>query len=93
VQFAWAVMSQLLGRNWRATNFAQLHAILSSFLRYLRRILWILFLAQSWTLWNTRNKLTIEKKIVNHPADIIYKINCHFFAALVYQVQGCGKRR
>jgi hypothetical protein len=34
----------------------------------------VLFLAQSWALWNTRNKLAIEKKVISNPADIIYKI-------------------
>nr|XP_051208064.1 uncharacterized protein LOC127323999 [Lolium perenne] len=38
------------------------------------RLLWVLFLAQSWALWNVRNKLAIEKKIISNPADIIYKI-------------------
>ena len=35
--------------------------------------MWVLFLAQSWALWNTRNKLAIEKKTISNPADIIYK--------------------
>jgi hypothetical protein len=72
-QFVWAVLRQLLGCNWRPANFPQFHAILSSFAGYTRRILWVLFLAQSWALWTTHNKLTIEKKVINHPADIIYK--------------------
>jgi hypothetical protein len=55
-------------------NFAQFHAILASFSGYSRRLLWVLFLAQSWALWNVRNKLAIEKKTIANPADIIYKI-------------------
>ncbi|XP_071678265.1 uncharacterized protein [Lolium perenne] len=50
--FAWSVTRQLLGCNWRPANFAQFHAILSSFSGYPRTLLWILFLAQSWALWN-----------------------------------------
>jgi hypothetical protein len=30
-------------------------------------------LAQSCALWNTRNKFTIERKVINHHAGIIYK--------------------
>ncbi|KAK1693140.1 hypothetical protein QYE76_009837 [Lolium multiflorum] len=37
-------------------------------------LLWVFFLAQSWALWLIRNKLTIERKIINHPADVLYKI-------------------
>jgi hypothetical protein len=37
--FAWAVTRQLLGCNWRPANFAQFHAILSSFSGYPRRLL------------------------------------------------------
>jgi hypothetical protein len=47
-KFVWAVLRQLLGCNWRPANFPQFHAILSCFSGYTRRILWALFLAQSW---------------------------------------------
>jgi hypothetical protein len=67
-------MRQLLGCKWRTAIFAQFHAILSSFTGLKRHILWIVFLVQSWALWNIRNKLIIEKKVMNHPANIIYKI-------------------
>ena len=30
-------------------------------------------MAQSWALWHVRNKLTIESKMINSPADIIFK--------------------
>jgi hypothetical protein len=73
-KFAWSVLRQLLGCNWCPANFAQFHAILSGFSGYARKLLWVLFLAQSWALWNTRNKLAIEKKVISNPADIIYKI-------------------
>jgi hypothetical protein len=38
-----------------------------------RRSIWVFFLVQSLALWNIHNNLTIEKKVLNHPADIIYK--------------------
>jgi hypothetical protein len=67
---SWAIS---LDSNWSPANFPQFHAILSSFAGYTQRILWALFLAQSWALWTTRNKLTIERKVINHPTNIIYK--------------------
>jgi hypothetical protein len=27
-----------------------------------------------WTLWNVRNKLTIERKFSTHPAESLYKM-------------------
>jgi hypothetical protein len=72
-KFAWSALRQVLGCNWCPANFAQFHAILSSFSGLSRRLLWVFFLAQSWALWLIRNKLTIERKIINHPADVLYK--------------------
>jgi hypothetical protein len=54
-------------------TFAQFHHILSSLAGMLRRLIWLLFLAQSWALWLIRNKLSIEKKVPNHPCDVIFK--------------------
>jgi hypothetical protein len=62
-----AARVQLATRQLRAFD-----AILSSFTGYTRRLLWVLFWAQSYALWNTRNKLAIEKTLSN-PAGIIYK--------------------
>jgi hypothetical protein len=72
-KFAWSVLRQLLGCVWRPSNFAQFHHILSSLTGMACRLLWLLFLAQSWALWLIRNKLTIEKKVPNHPSDVIFK--------------------
>jgi hypothetical protein len=61
-RFAWSAIRQILDCNWNPGNFPQFHAILSSLAGRARRLLWFLFLAQAWALWNIRNKLTIEKK-------------------------------
>jgi hypothetical protein len=72
-RFAWSVLRQLLGCNWNPSNFAQFHHILSSLAGASHRWLWLLFLAQSWALWQVRNKMTIERKFINHPSAIIFK--------------------
>jgi hypothetical protein len=72
-RFAWCAIRQILDCNWNPGNFPQFHAILSSLVGRAHRLLWFLFLAQSWALWNIRNKLTIEKKVINHPANVIFK--------------------
>jgi hypothetical protein len=71
--FAWSVARQLLGCSWCPANFAQLYAIISSLSGRFRRCVWLLFVAQSWALWLFRNKMTIESKFMNHPANIIFK--------------------
>jgi hypothetical protein len=73
-QFAWSIVHQLLGCNWCPASFAQFFKILSNFSGRNRRLLWTLFAAQSWALWNIRNKLSIERKAIRHPADLIFKI-------------------
>jgi hypothetical protein len=73
-RFAWSVLRSLLGCKWYPNNFAQFHAILSSFSCRARKIMWTLFLTQSWALWTVRNKLTVEKKVMNHPANLIFKM-------------------
>jgi hypothetical protein len=71
--FDWGVLRQLLGCDWRTSNFPQFHHTLSSLPGSPRRLLWILFLVQSWALGQIRNKLTIEKKVIAHLADVIFK--------------------
>ena len=52
---------------------AQFFVISANFAGRTRRLIWLLFLPQAWALWSVRNKLAIERKTVNHSADIIYK--------------------
>jgi hypothetical protein len=33
----------------------------------------MLFAAQSWALWTTRNKFSIEAKFPKHPANVVFK--------------------
>jgi hypothetical protein len=54
-------------------NYAQFHAIASSLSGRPRRLFWVFFLAQPWTLWSIRNKLSIERKCIKHPTDVLYK--------------------
>ena len=72
-RFAWSSMRQTLGRDWAPTSFAQFFSILTNLTGQFCRLLWVLFLAQSWALWHVRNKLAIEKKVIHHPTDILFK--------------------
>jgi hypothetical protein len=72
-KFMWSVVRQLFDCAWSPANFPQLYAIVANLLGGQRRVVWALFAAQSWALWLTRNKLAIESKLINHPADLIFK--------------------
>jgi hypothetical protein len=65
---------QLLGRRWSPTSFAQFFAIVSSFTGRPCRLIWMLFAAQSWILWNVRNKHVFESRVISQIANLLYKI-------------------
>jgi hypothetical protein len=45
------------------------------------RLVWFTFAAQCWALWNIRNKLTIEGKLIGNPADAFFS-NVYPYVAL-----------
>jgi exonuclease III len=72
-RFAWSVIREILGCSWCPASFPQFFAIISNFAGRARRTIWCLFIAQSWALWVIRNKLTMESKLIRHPADVTFK--------------------
>jgi hypothetical protein len=72
-QFAWSCCRELLQVDWNPSSFADLFAVFQCFTGVSKRFLWILFAAQSWTLWTIRNKFSIEAKFPKHPANIVFK--------------------
>jgi hypothetical protein len=70
----WSVVRQLLECRWSPTSFAQFFAILSSYSGHPRRLIWTLFAAQSWALWNIHNKHVFESRVISKPANLLYKI-------------------
>jgi hypothetical protein len=38
-----------------------------------KRFLWVLFTVQSWALWTTRKKFSIEAKFPKRPGNCIFK--------------------
>jgi hypothetical protein len=72
-RFMWSVARQLLECRWSPTSFAQFFAIVSSFSGRPRRLIWTLFAAQSWALWQVRNKHVFESRVISKPANLLYK--------------------
>ena len=73
-RFGWSVVRQLLGCSWSPANFPQFHANLQSVLGHRRKVCWIVVSLLFWALWLVRNKLSIEHKVLRHPADLIFKM-------------------
>jgi hypothetical protein len=72
-QFVWSSTRELLKVDWNPTSFGDLFAILQRFRGVSKRFLWMMFAAQSWALWTTRNKFSIEAKFPKQPANCIFE--------------------
>jgi hypothetical protein len=73
VAFAWSGIREAFGVQWNPRTFQEFFAIVNSLAPGFKQAIWLLFAAQSWALWNIRNKITIEHKLSSHPADCIFK--------------------
>jgi hypothetical protein len=67
----WAGVRELLGCDWNPAGAGQFLGLVQGLSGALRRLVWFTFAAQSWALWNIRNKLAIEGRMINNPADAI----------------------
>jgi hypothetical protein len=67
--FMWAGIRDILHCDWNPAG----QGLSCSF----RRLVWFTFVAQSWALWNIRNKLTIEGKLIGNPADALFQMSLH----------------
>ena len=76
-RFAWSAVREAFHSNWNPASGNDLIAILKTTRGTGSRIAWRCVGALLWAIWTTRNKITIEKKFPNHPADVIFK--CHLF--------------
>jgi hypothetical protein len=73
----WAGIRYLLSRSWDPAGAADFVAIANGLSGRFRRIPWFTFAAQSWALWNIRNKLAIEGSLISSPTDAIFKISIY----------------
>jgi hypothetical protein len=73
-KFMWAGVRELLGNAWNPTGVGDFLALANGPSRTMRRVVWFTFAAQSWALWIVRNKLTIEGKLINKPADVMVQM-------------------
>jgi hypothetical protein len=71
-KFLWSGVRAMFGVNWNPSSRHDWFTILNSISTKAKRFVWVFFAAQSWALWTTRNKFTIEGKIPSQPANCIF---------------------
>ncbi|KAK1615991.1 hypothetical protein QYE76_021508 [Lolium multiflorum] len=76
-KFMWAGIRELLACSWDPAGAADFVAIANGLSGRFRRIAWFTFAAQSWALWNIRNKLAIEGSLISISADAIFKMSIY----------------
>ena len=76
-RFMWAGVRELLQCVWNPAGAGGFIAISQGLPGPLWRLAWFSFAAQCWTLWNIRNKLTIEGIVIGNPADAFFQMLLH----------------
>jgi hypothetical protein len=90
-RFLWAGVRELLSCTWDPTGVGDFISLVQGLSGPLRRLAWYAFAALGWTLWNTRNKLALEGKVIAHPADAMFTMSIHMqsWRVLVRQRDMC----
>jgi hypothetical protein len=76
-KLAWAGARELLRCDWNPAGAGEFIALVQSLSGSLRRLAWFTFAAQCWALWNIRNKLAMEGKLINNPADVFFHMHSY----------------
>jgi hypothetical protein len=73
-KFMWSMVREPLSCSWNPACFDDVHRFMHKQIGQAKRVLWICCTALLWTLWNIRNKFSIEGIFPLQPADGIYKL-------------------
>jgi hypothetical protein len=63
----------MFSMNWNPRSRQDWLGILEPLYPKCKRMLWTYFAAQSWALWTTKNKFTIEGKFPRQPANRVFQ--------------------
>jgi hypothetical protein len=75
--FVWAGLRDILHCDWNPAGAGEFLSIAQGLSGSFRRLVWFTFAALCWALWNIRNKLTIEGKLIGNPADALFQMSLH----------------
>ena len=76
-KFLWSAVRELLSISWNPSCFADLYRLVQESTGQKRRVLWICCAALCWTLWNMRDRFTIDGIFPSQPADCLYKMSIY----------------
>jgi hypothetical protein len=63
--FMWSGIRAILNVTWNPSSFVQFFQIISSLSHGHKRVVWILFAAQSWAFLHIRDKIAMENSFPN----------------------------
>jgi hypothetical protein len=69
----WSFLQEALGPEWQALDLGEFLEFQANRYGSRRRLFWLLFATMSWTLWNVRNKMVIERIFLRRASDSIFK--------------------
>uniref|UniRef100_A0ACD5X8X8 Uncharacterized protein n=1 Tax=Avena sativa TaxID=4498 RepID=A0ACD5X8X8_AVESA len=73
-QFLWNFVWEALGPTWQAQELEEFLQAQANRTGGGRRLFWLLFAALSWTLWNVRNKMVIERIFPTRASDSVFSL-------------------
>jgi hypothetical protein len=76
-RFMWAGVRELLHCDRNPEGAKDFIALAQGLADPLHRLVWFIFVTLSWSLWNIRNKRTIEGKMIDNPTDAFYHMLIH----------------
>jgi len=72
-RFLWNFTREALGPTWLAHDLGEFLETQAHQPGKGRRLFWLVFAAMSWSLWNIRNKMVIEKILPRRASDSIFR--------------------
>lgn len=60
-RFLWNFIHEALGPEWQASDLGEFLEAAANHTGRRRRLFWLVFAAMTWTLWNIRNKMVIDR--------------------------------
>jgi hypothetical protein len=76
-KFMWTAVRELLSCSWNPSCLSHVARLLHTCVGETKQFFWICNAALCWTLWNVRNKFSVEGKFPTQPIDCIYKISMY----------------
>jgi hypothetical protein len=60
-RFLWSFVAEVLGPKWHALDLGEFLEEHANRTGKRRRLFWLVFASMTWTLWTIRNKMVIER--------------------------------